>query len=538
MTYCPKCGSENEPSAKFCLKCGQELAATAGARDVSKGRGKAKVVLLVLLSFVGLALLGVCAVGGVALFQKYREELRVRHYTQGIQAVDTREWDLAVSELQQAGDYLDAEEKLEYAEAQLGRLLVLYERGMTHFDAGEYWDAAWWLGQAADMHPDYKDANESLEYARQQTGKILYVVIDSQGQHVHIMDADGRNQRQVMTVGPQEGDLLLVGVSGDATRILFLTYLFDSTLGRSFVDLYSLDLVSGEATRLENDADAASGSISPNGDQVIIQVTQEPGSEHSLYLADFDGRNRRVLATASRLLVGRFGSSDGERILVSRNNADPEGCVIYWTDPTGQQYDQVMEREGVVCYGYFSRDLRQMFLVVEPEEGYALYTADSSGLRITEVMSSDTDVLRVAPWSAADGESFVFAIWSSRDSPNSYFLATAAGSRVRALPFETGGWPELSPTLEHALDVSHGEATGENRLYVVETNTGDRILLSNSLGELAGYQRQSFSPDGHKVMYPEKNSEGQTAIYVANLDGSERQLVAYGDRPVWLWRRQ
>ena len=540
MTYCPQCGTENEPSARFCLKCGEELAVKTEARDVSEGRGKATVVLLVLLGFVGLALVGVCAVGGVALFQRYQEEMRVRHYTQGIQAVDTREWDVAVSELQQAGDYLDAEEKLGYAEEQLGRLLVLYERGMTHFDAGEYWDAAWWLGQAADMDPDYKDANESLEYARQQIGKILYVVKDSRGQHLLVMDADGRNQREVFAVGPEAGDLGLTAISGDAARVLVRSQLYDGVQDRNIVDLYAMDLAAGNVTQLATDANVAWGKVSGDGGKVVFRVKQGPSSPQSLYFADFDGRNERVLATASGLLLGFFASSDGDRILVSASDADWKECTVYSTDALGQTYHEVMKREGSVCYAYMSWDMNYMVIVtLGPEEHWALHAADKTGLHMTEVMSGETGYLFFDPWYSSDSDEFVFGVRPSSDVPTAYYSAAADGSNVRALPLQTGqlfAYPELSPTLNYALYAASDDGTGEHLLWIAVTNTGRRTTLSNSPGQFECWQ--SFSLDERKVVYPEKISEGQTAIYVSNLDGSERQLVAYGDRPVWLWPRQ
>ncbi|HUW95010.1 MAG TPA: zinc ribbon domain-containing protein [Anaerolineae bacterium] len=546
MTYCPQCGSENDPSARFCLKCGQELATAHKARGISDDRRRARIALGVLLGIVGLAVAGVCAVGGVALFQRYQQELRVRHYIQGIQAVDNREWDVAVSELQQAGDYLDAEEKLRYAEEQLGRLLVLYERGMTHFDAGEYWDAAWWLQQAADMHPDYKDTNESLGHARQQIGKILYVVTDSQGQHLCIMDADGRNQMEVFSVAPQGGDLSAVRISDDATRILVRAAVHDSTMRGTVKNLYSLDLMNGTATQLISGAMSAWGEIAANGNRLLLLVGQEHADDGALYVADFDGGNRHLLATD--VVFAHFASFDGDRILVNRLDVESNECVVYFTDAVGQSYKQVMTREGDgFCFGFLSWDLNHMILVEWSQESWALHAADAAGIDMREVTSSETDYLTTfAPWYSLDSESFVFGVESSLDGSKTYFLATADGSEVRALPLETDAdMYDLSPTLEYALSVSWGDGTLERGLYMEEVNTGQRTLLSSSFGgwhwqpwEGMPLLHERFSPSGEKVLYPEEMSDGRVALYVGNLDGSGRQLLAYGDRPVWLWPRQ
>lgn len=37
--YCPKCGTKNDPAAKFCKNCGQPLAAAKPASDQPKQSG-------------------------------------------------------------------------------------------------------------------------------------------------------------------------------------------------------------------------------------------------------------------------------------------------------------------------------------------------------------------------------------------------------------------------------------------------------------------------------------------------------------------
>ncbi|MHB8621091.1 MAG: hypothetical protein ACYDAG_16240, partial [Chloroflexota bacterium] len=149
--------------------------------------------------------------------QKLRGALQVRSYNAGVKAADAREWHTAVDSLRGAGDYADAKVRLQSAEVQLHQQDTFYRRADAATKAGGNWAAAFDLRLVEDVGPKYRDTEKRLADLRAKNGKLLFIRGQGPDQTVVIADADGGNQKDIMS-----GTGLSVSFLGDDGRVAYV----------------------------------------------------------------------------------------------------------------------------------------------------------------------------------------------------------------------------------------------------------------------------------------------------------------------------
>jgi len=540
--YCPKCGAYNEDTSKFCSKCGQPLAQAppVAVPAEAKGRGLPKVGI----ALVAIALFLGAIFVGVRWYQGYRAEQRAKHYSLGIEALDKHIWDTAVTELKKAGDYLDARSKLVIAEEQLEELIELYDKGISHLKQEEYWDAAYWLRQAADTHPNYKDTNEKLNLARSKNGKILFATKDDDARTWYLVDADGGNQRELMETSAQEwvgatlsadGKRLVVVVSGwdawdwrqtfymmnaDGSNRQELAGAFFSPDGKRLVmgmkepekvTLYLADADGADRQELVAGADSARARFSPDSKRLLIEIERD--GRWSLYFADADGRNQRELVSDAES-VRAYLSPDGSRmvIVVERDNEES----LYLADADGSNRQELVA--GVdYALANFSPDGRWLLLDIRRDNKDSLYLADADGSNRQELVTGVSNA-----WGFFSPDGRWLGIEIERDDGWSLYLADADGRNQRELVSgaeDAWAYFSFSPDSKWMLIEERDEL---NSLYLANTKTGSMDELVSE----AEYVSAAFSPDGRKIAFTDYREYEPSALCVADAaDGNVIRLI-------------
>ena len=121
---------------------------------------------------LGLAL--VAAVLGFVLFNYVRQEMQVGHYHAGIDALNNREPELAIGELQAADGYLDSAALIETAGARIEARDALYKQATELASVGKWWQVARTLLKMQEVQKSYKDSDALLARAREINGPIFY----------------------------------------------------------------------------------------------------------------------------------------------------------------------------------------------------------------------------------------------------------------------------------------------------------------------------------------------------------------------------
>ena len=194
---CPNCHALNAAGAGFCIECGEPLddrpEAEQQSADKTEWSWREKRLEIVL----GLGLL--VLVAGFALFSYANQEAQSSHYRAGLSALERRDFDVALSEFEAAGDYLSSDKRAEQVRERVRERDDLYAQAADEFALGRMWQAARLFAQLDQVSPSFRDTRDKLKEARRQVGSIVYRLDQSVdgGGALYVMGADGSDPQQV-----------------------------------------------------------------------------------------------------------------------------------------------------------------------------------------------------------------------------------------------------------------------------------------------------------------------------------------------------
>ena len=235
---CPRCGKENFAFASFCIACGEPLEEGWGdlpfgdqlTTDSTKGRepGPERTEraasqarkLLKWESVAGVVLL-ICTVG-YALFNWHQTSIQADAYHQGIAAEGRKDWDLALSSFQKAGDMLDASKHADKAHQNVVERDTLYNQAVAAASHQDWDTVLSSLAAVQNIEPGYKDSVERTKYASEEAFSsgldgLVYLVSNGPAQGLYLRDGQGHTLR----LPGSDRDSIVRAISPDETAFVY-----------------------------------------------------------------------------------------------------------------------------------------------------------------------------------------------------------------------------------------------------------------------------------------------------------------------------
>jgi Tol biopolymer transport system component len=233
-----------------------------------------------------------------------------------------------------------------------------------------------------DYEPATSPDNDKVLFSSQRVG--------GDSSHLHVMDVDGSNVRQLTFGGPEPPDRRLDDYaewSPDGRRIVFQRTEVPEG-GTPYADIWLLDVESGEETPL-------------------TETTEHWDSTPSF-------------------------SADGESILFESNRSGE--FELYRMPADGGEAVTVTESPGIDTSAKESPDGSQIAFVSNRDEDFEIFVMDADGSNVRQL--TNNDARDGCPQWSPDGQRFVF--YSERDGDPEIYTMNADGTDQRRLTTSPG----------------------------------------------------------------------------------------------------
>ena len=265
-------------------------------------------------------------------------------------------------------------------------------------------------------------------------GRIVYGDMRPRSGGLFAVDPTWPNDpKDRILVSERSGEPL--GWSSDGSRLLVRRWVSDANRDPvADLDLFVLN-ADGTETRLTKDRDWTTGSISPDGSQVVYAV----GFDGHIYTVDTGGGEPRLLLASARLLYNPTISPDGTQIAYFDGWGDNSHSLrVMNADGSGVRvlFDQAPAEVGHVHNLAWSPDGSRLAFSAQ-EGGIWIVGVDGSGL--TRVIPDGVNAF----WSP-DGSRISY---QSADAlsvgPGGLEIAAVDGTQVQEFGYGSGPWNPL-----------------------------------------------------------------------------------------------
>lgn len=261
-------------------------------------------------------------------------------------------------------------------------------------------------------------------------------------------------------------------------------------------------------------------------DDIVKQLTGENGIAKSrvaftakftddskeIYIADYDGHNRKLITRNRTLNLTPAWTTDGNRLVAtSYQNQNPD---LYLIDPASGRMMALFQGPGLNTSPAVSPDGRTIAFVSSRDGNAEIYLIDINGKnlrRLTNHRAIDTS----PDWSPT-GREIVFT--SDRLGKPQLFSMDAEGSNLRRLPvdLEYCDSPAWSPRGDKIAFVSRIPGGFDIFTFDITTQTLTRLTENNGSNE-----DPCWSPDGFRLAFSSTRDKGQRDIYTIMWEGSQ-----------------
>ncbi len=271
------------------------------------------------------------------------------------------------------------------------------------------------------------------------TGKIAFGSFRDGKNGIYVMDADGRNQHNLMYSGYD----IDPAWSPDGSRIAFVS----ARDGNA--EIYVMDANGTNQRRLTNDkAEDNNPAWSPDGSRIAF-VSQRDGNAE-IYVMDADGTNQRNLTNAKGDDSRPAWSPDGSRIAFA---TDREKVLdIYVMDADGKNPHNLTNSPGEDWDPTWSPDGSKIAFIANRDGNAEVYVMDANGTNQRNLTHTPSDEFLPA-WSP-DGTKIAFT--ATRDGNQEIYVMDADGQNPRNLTRHSANdarpvWQPIATTSAAAL---------------------------------------------------------------------------------------
>jgi Tol biopolymer transport system component len=285
----------------------------------------------------------------------------------------------------------------------------------------------------------------------------------TRGGNVWVIDADGRNERQLTTDLQYDRP---IGWMADGRRVVFWKHHEDW-------HLWTIDAVSGAAKDLTPDGgDCRSATASPDGTLVAFMSGRD-----GLSLVGADGSNRRILAKLGHRDAPPAWSPDGTRLAFVDLRSTGERQVDIDIHLIGKDGAGSALLVGSADEPAWSRDGRTLYCIARRGSGPDLCAIDLA-TRTEKNLTSTRETSETSPVVSPDGRTIAFVAWDAEWKSAELRLIDADGSRPRTLARLEGrpALPSWSPD-SGRIAITSGPDRNED-LLVIDAASGQSTRLT------------------------------------------------------------
>ena len=274
-------------------------------------------------------------------------------------------------------------------------------------------------------------------------------------------------------------------------------------------------------------------------DEVILRLTGHRGifssriafvstttGNKEIYIADFDGYNRRQFTNTETITLFPAWSSDGRWLAYTDyRHGKPELFIKH----TSEQRGTVVSFKGSSITPAWVPGRFALAASLSHEGNPSIYLLSGNGKiikKLTRYWGID-----VAPAWSPDGKEFAFV--SNRSGSPQIYIKNIEDGNVRRLTYE-GDYntsPQWSPRGDYIAYV--GLKNGYSDVYLTGIHANTRIQLTRDAGN---NESPTWSPDGSLIAFS-STREGPSRIYVMNANGTDQRrlflLAGEQTNPSW-----
>ena len=396
---------------------------------------------------LGLAL--VAAVLVFVLFSYVNREAQIGHYHAGLDALNGKDPERAIAQLQASDGYLDSTALIETARGRIEDRNALYKQATDFASAGKWWQAARTILRMQETQSSYKESDALLARARGVNGSVLYEYLprsygtrnNPNQDSLATMQADGGDAAQI----PGTGGLGPVeAVSPDGLSVVYWTSI-PGGLARLFNVVHRSDTVLA-LPETSLGAIVQRIDFAPDGSAIVIMIDD---IAHTFDVSETSLRDVDSLEPIAQESKAEY-LNKRQRTLTMQN--DSEGATeVMVSDYTSKRPRVFAIERGKVDGALFSKDQR-----------YLLY-------RVCELTNNNTNfecVLKLADLAAQGRQMQTIAI-----APN-----------LPLSSYDTALLGEFTQDGDHILLTSYrGEDPGNPEASIYDIATGQRNTLRPDL---------------------------------------------------------
>jgi len=327
------------------------------------------------------------------------------------------------------------------------------------------------------------------------------------------------NSRQFTFSGAKSGS---GSFSPDGQWMLFQS---ERESGNPFFQTYLKDLRAGTTTRVSPGyGKTAGGGIHPNKSKILLASThldemarakqkekleQRKSGKRSRYSMDFDENYDLFEATPGGKIKRRLTKAKGY---------DAEASY----SPDGRQIVFVSNRH---AFAGETTEAFQKKFQGNPTYGLEIYIMKANGQNVTRLTTSDG--YDGGPTFSPDGKRIVWTRFSEDGKTSEIFSMKTDGTDVKQLTnLKAMSWaPSFHPTGDYLIFATSLLGYTNFELFIVDARAEQAPIRAT---DMEGYDGPPvFLPDGKRVSWARKNTQGQSQIFLADWnDKLARQALS------------